>query len=229
MACEEKIYDQLCTSDRSIDEFRAQLLGLLPVATGAAVLLAAKEAPTLLVSLTRPLAIFGFLVTVGLFSFELYGIRKCSELIRTRKKLELGQNVQGQFVSRPHGIFNVVNEPFASGVVYSAILSSWTMLWFVQISQGNTQHDIQPLSPAAWIIAGAVFVSGFSLTIAWDTFLKGSHRMSCDACARPFQPGGNNGSRVTTLKTSPDYWLCGECSDALSSWLATRHSAVCQT
>jgi hypothetical protein len=222
---EETVYNQLCESYRSIEEFRSHLLGLLPFAAGTGLLLAAKEGPALLISLARPLAAFGLLITLGLFSFELYGIRKCAELIRTGKKLEFAQRLQGQFVSRPHGIFNVVNEPFASGVVYSAVLASWTMLWFVRVSQVNNQLEIQRLSPIAWAIAGAVFVSGFFLTVAWDTYLKRSHRTACDGCGRLFGTGENVPTRVTTLRTSPDYWLCLDCSEALGLWLSNRRNS----
>src|SRR5215469_3919641 len=77
-------YDQLCVSYRAIDDFRAKLLGFLPLATGTGVILLFEKlsAPTPQQKLLLlPIGAFGFLVTLGLFSYEIYAIRKCHALI----------------------------------------------------------------------------------------------------------------------------------------------------
>lgn len=83
-----EIYNQLCTSYKGIDDFRATLLGALPLATGAGILFTAKEASPLLQH-AWAIAIFGILITLGLFCYEIYGITKCTALILTGTKIEL--------------------------------------------------------------------------------------------------------------------------------------------
>src|SRR5271166_4247416 len=180
MACEEKVYDQLCASYRSIDEFRAKLLGFLPLATGAGILFTAKESPDLL-KFSHPIAVFGFLITFGLYCYEIYGVTKCAELIRTGKKIEFAQNVQGQFVSRPQALLGFINEPFAAGVIYPAVLASWTFLWFVK-ADANSKIGL-----SAWGIAGLVFAGGLAFTLIHDYQLKKKFKTECDGCSRPFE------------------------------------------
>jgi len=221
MLSEEKIYAELCSSYRGIDDFRARLLGFLPLATGAGILFTAKEGLSLLQKNTQPIAVFGFLVTLGLFFYEIYGIRKCAELILTGKKIERAQNVQGQFISRPQAVFGSINEPLAAGVIYPAVLGSWMVVWFLHWNE--TTSTFQSLSSVAWIAAGLVFAAGLSFTVAYDKRLKGKDRKKCDVCKRPFEDGESARTRTTNfLKTSPDYWLCNECSEALVGWLEDR-------
>jgi len=97
------VYDQLCNSYRSIDEFRTKLLEFLPLATGAGIFLLVADASKLNGAKVwfAPVGAFGCLVTVGLYAFELYGIKKCTALIETGKKLEIQLGVEGQFLTRP--------------------------------------------------------------------------------------------------------------------------------
>jgi len=213
-------YDQLCKSYHGIDDFRAKLLGFLPLATGAGILFTAKEGPSLLQNFPRQIAIFGFLIAFGLFCYEIYGIRKCSELIRTGEKIERALKVQGQFVSRPHGVFRFINEPFAAGVIYPAVLASWTFLGFVRMCADRSFQLPHPL--AAWVTSGGIFVGLLAFTLIYDYRLQRTHKRQCDGCGLQFQPGERAQTRITTLETVPDYWLCGECSESLIPWLETR-------
>jgi len=216
-------YDQLCVSYRGIDDFRAKLLGFLPLASGAGILAMAKDSPSLLQNWSQPIAVFGFLITLGLFCYEIYGITKCAELIRAGKKIELAQEIQGQFCSRPQAVRGWINEPFAAGIIYPAVLASWTAVGFIRPAVQPSQ-GFQPLAPVAWVAAGLVFLSGLGITVLYDRTLKEKDRTQCDGCTRPFECGENPHVRTTTLKTSPDYWLCRECSDALKRWVEDRRS-----
>lgn len=109
-----------------------------------------------------PIGAFGFVVTLGLFSFELYGIKKCTHLIRAGKDLEKELNISGgQFTKRPHGVAGLINEPFASGVIYPAVLAAWTFLALV-FSQSQ--------DAAQWW-ALRVFVIGFAFSLIYDLIL----------------------------------------------------------
>lgn len=132
------VYDQLCTSYLAIDDFRAKLLGLLPTGTGVFLVIpelvkagSSKEGGPyvdLINSLSLPIGAFGFVIALGLFFYEMYGIRKCTHLIEVGKCLEQKLGASGQFKFRADGIGGVINEPFASGLIYPAVLAAWTFL-----------------------------------------------------------------------------------------------------
>ncbi len=120
------IYKELCTSYRAIDDFRAKLLALLPLATGAGAAFLLGNITPENQKYLEPLGFFGFVITVGLFTYEIFGIHKCHALIKTGKLIEIrGLNVYGQFKSRPPGVLGLIDEPFAAGIIYPAVLASW--------------------------------------------------------------------------------------------------------
>jgi len=161
-------YHELCTSYRAIDDFRAKLLGYLPLATAGGVVVLLRDTQSLesLSKQTQDFLIvtgfFGFLITLGLFSFEIYGIRKCGALIRAGQKLEESLQLDnGQFMSRPQNVARVINEPFAAGVIYPAVLAAWMFLalHFACPQQRNC-------------ISILCFVTGFVGTLMYDFYLR---------------------------------------------------------
>jgi len=127
-----EVYKQLCGSYRAIDEFRTKLLGFLPLATGAGIflLLADKKVMSSSQDYLWAIGAFGFIVTLGLFCFELHGIKKCTHLLKHGEKLEESLGT-GQFTNRPRGFAGFINEPFASGIIYPAVLAVWTYIALV--------------------------------------------------------------------------------------------------
>ena len=158
-----KVYDQLCISYRAIDDFRAKLLGFLPLATGTGIFLLAKNLSTEGKEALAPIAGFGFLITLGLFSYEIYGIRKCAALIETGERLEGFLAIQrlGQFAQRPQNVARLINEPFASGIIYPAVLAAWT---FVAL--------VYQWRRVAVVTAVLVFLAGFVGTLIYDYLLR---------------------------------------------------------
>jgi hypothetical protein len=158
------VYQQLCDSYRAIDDFRTKLLGFLPLATGAGMffLVTDPEKLATVQRYSRPIGFFGFVVTLGLFFFELYGIKKCTHLIRAGKEIEEELDVgSGQFSRRPHGVAGVINEPLASGVIYPAVLAAWTFLALVFSGSQDA---------ATWW-ALRVFLIGFAFSFTYDLVL----------------------------------------------------------
>src|SRR5262245_32483665 len=164
-------YQTLCTSYNAIDVFRGTLLGFLPLVTGGLFLLAAGKDESNIFSnpkLSVPLGLFGLLVSLGLFIFEIYGIRRCTHLIVLGRHLERQLEVEGQFLHRPIGVegfipakfSRLVNEPMASGVIYPAVGAAWLYL------------SLQSLNP--WLAAAAstlIFMSGFIVTLRYNKWL----------------------------------------------------------
>ena len=98
-------------SYHAIDDFRLKLLGLLPVATGAgAFLLLSNNATAIgtkgskMSGAMAAICVSGFLFTLGLFSFELWGIKKWHYLIEARRRFERELGIRGTVLltSRAH-------------------------------------------------------------------------------------------------------------------------------
>ncbi len=68
----ETVYREVCNTYHAIDDFRAKLLGLLPLASGGAIFLMFKDVlikngdPGNIKALMTPAGILGFLVALGL-------------------------------------------------------------------------------------------------------------------------------------------------------------------
>jgi hypothetical protein len=156
-------YDQLCYSYRAIDDFRAKLLGFLPLASGTGIfLLIPKEgAGPLNNSYLGPIGAFGILITLGLFFYEIYGIKKCHNLIKAGQQLEGQMGIRGQFKERPREVARFINEPFAAGVIYPAVLAAWMFLAL----QGQ---EIFKREATDLLIALVVFVVGCLISFAYN-------------------------------------------------------------
>src|SRR4026208_967730 len=94
-----KVYNELCTSYRAIDDFRAKLLGFLPLVTGTGIsflfekIQNSQDIPIETKSLLAAVGVFGALITSGLFSYEIFGIKKCAALIKAGQDLEVSMNI----------------------------------------------------------------------------------------------------------------------------------------
>jgi len=154
------VYKELCSSYRAIDDFRTKLLGLLPLVTGAGLFFLVTDKAKLDVSQPYfgPIGIFGFVITLGLFFYEFYGIKKCTSLITAGKELEKELEIgAGQFIKRPPGVLGVINEPVASGIIYPAVLAAWTF-----VALAFSQYQGAARRWAIW-----VFLVGFAISFSY--------------------------------------------------------------
>ena len=126
------VYSEVCSSYHAIADFRAKLLALLPVASGAGGLLILAQKETVKEFL-GPIGLFGAAVTVGLFVYELRGIQRCRALIRAGKALESRMEIlDGQFGSRPKGhLGGLIGSEMAGWIVYLTVLAAWCYLAIV--------------------------------------------------------------------------------------------------
>jgi hypothetical protein len=157
------LYQELCNGYRAIDDFRAKLLGLLPLATGAGVFILLGNITPETEKYLEPIGLFGFVITLGLFAYEIFGIRKCHALILAGKHIEVRWlNIgDGQFNSRPHSLLGFIDEPLAAGVIYPAVMGSWIYLALV------ISHP-QASQPAALL----VFFAGLAGMVIYDFWLR---------------------------------------------------------
>jgi hypothetical protein len=181
-------YDQLCVTYRAIDDFRAKLLGFLPVVTGGGLLVLTGKGDALAQDLFLPAGIFGIAVTLGLFVYEIYGTKRCHALIKAGIALESSLGLKssresrctgsvaypGQFQDRPREVLGHLNEPFAAAIIYPAVMAAWSYLAVYQITR-----------TAGALVAAAVFVAGFSVTFAYNSQLRKDASQSASDPTRP--------------------------------------------
>lgn len=152
------VYQELCKSYHGIADFRAKLLSLLPLASGAGIFLLLGQLPdpnqsSIIKQSSIILAaagVFGFLVTLGLFTYELRGIQRCNALIEAGKSLEDELNFQGQFRLRPGAVNGIIGTTFAARIIYPTVLAAWL---FVAL-YGSVPDRV------VIIIAGVIFIGG---------------------------------------------------------------------
>lgn len=162
-------YDQLCNSYRAIDDFRAKLLGFLPLVTGGGLILLTGRAEDVRKEFFRPVGIFGIVVTTGLLAYEIFAIKKCDALIKGGKALESELGLpNAQFTSRPNNVLHVINEPFAAAFIYPAVLAAWTYLALF-FDQSLPREIISPIV----FIVGLAGILLFDLSLRKPCFLRG--------------------------------------------------------
>ncbi|SRR6266536_4094813 len=154
-------YAEVCKSHDAITDLRTKLLGLLPLAAGTGVFLVLKDKA--LAAYLGAIGLFGFAVTLGLFFYELRGMKECLQLRKygegLEKALGLTEKLKttldltsdpGRFQStRPEGITG----PQAAGwMIYLAVLGAWLYVSAVGFSWPQW---VRLLLPALYVIVVA--------------------------------------------------------------------------
>jgi hypothetical protein len=138
-------YEEVCKSYHAIAEFRGKLLALLPIVSGTGIsLLLYKTNEPLDTTHLFAVGVFGALVTVGLFFYELRGIQRCKSLIRIGRKLEEELLHQfGQFTDRPPRGLNFIGSETAAWIIYPTMLLAWLYVAVVGIFKlAEDSHQI---------------------------------------------------------------------------------------
>jgi len=146
-------YKAACDLYQRIDDFRAKLLGFLPLVSGTGIFLILDKS-IFKVNENHLLAVglFGFAVTLGLLLYELRGVQRCVRLINVAANLEAKMYVPGPFRLRVHSFRNIINEPVAAGIIYPAVLAAWI---YVAIHSNDS----------AWKVATLVFIGSMAIVL----------------------------------------------------------------
>ena len=134
-----KMYTEICSSYRAIDDFRMKLLGFLPFASVAGVLLLSKDIPSSQIRLVGYACSFASLFTISLFLYELRGMVRSGGLIKRGVRIEERLHVEGQFFqceSETHRSSSrfadkargYMNTTVASCFMYSLVFAFWLFL-----------------------------------------------------------------------------------------------------
>jgi steroid delta-isomerase-like uncharacterized protein len=127
-------YGEVCKSHNSITDFRAKLLALLPIASGSGIfLLLTKRSEPFDTTYLYAIGLFGFLITLGLFIYELRGIQHCKHLEQLASRLEEQLHLhEAQFMGRPKGrLGGFVGAQGAAYIIYPTMLAAWICVAFV--------------------------------------------------------------------------------------------------
>jgi hypothetical protein len=177
-------YQQVCSSHNAIADFRAKLLGFLPLASGTGVFLllnnnvatnsAAKQ-------YIWPVGIFGFVVTLGLFFYELRGIQQCNRLTAVGEKIEDLLTIDGQFNRRIDPPRPYISHTFAARVIYPAVLAAWIflVLAFIQDFRSNGTTFLQ------WMILIAVPLFIFLVGLSGSFTVDLNGKLEKDSSEKP--------------------------------------------
>lgn len=127
-------YTEVCKTYHAISDFRGKLLALLPTVSGAGIFVLIGKSDLQNTSHLLAAGIFGVLVTLGLFFYELRGIQKCKSLIILGGKIESELKIElGQFRDRPRRIAGFIGAETAGWVIYMAVLLAWLYVAWVGI------------------------------------------------------------------------------------------------
>jgi hypothetical protein len=58
-------------------------------------------------------------------------------------------------------LYGIINEPFAAGIIYPAVMAAWTLVGLYFTNRG-----------AGWWIAGLVLLTGFAAMLVYNLYLK---------------------------------------------------------
>jgi hypothetical protein len=127
-------YTEVCKTYHAISDFRGKLLALFPIVSGAGISLLISKNHSPDSSHLLAVGIFGALVTLGLFFYELRGIQKCKSLIVLGGKIESELKIElGQFKDRPRRIASFIGAETAGWVIYVTVLLAWLYVAWVGI------------------------------------------------------------------------------------------------
>lgn len=141
-------YREVCHSYHAVDDFRAKLLALLPIASGAGgILLLTNDA---LREHLGPIGLFGLAITFGLFVYEYRGLNNCGRFIEVGKELEGDLRLENaMFKGEPRigaiekKLFGFDGARTAAYTVYFSVMIGWIYVAYAGFSS-------EAFTGAAW-------------------------------------------------------------------------------
>jgi hypothetical protein len=156
---DDKIYSELCSHIRATDDISFKLMGSVPLVSGAGLLTLLLRAPAPSTPILIVLSLFGALVTLGLFRWELRNIQRCTWLIHyaqglERKALE-GGDIGRAFVPQPNS-----PQGIGKGQAEKFIYFFTVITWLVVPVSLPTRAQIEASSCSLYfLVAGAIAVA----------------------------------------------------------------------
>jgi hypothetical protein len=159
-------YQEVCNSYHAIDDVRMRLIGLLPLISGAGiVILLRPEVLGLPAKYYPPIGLFGFVVTLGLLLFEVRGVQQCYFLIALGKEIEKSLCItEAQFTRRPKELVGL-GKTSSARVIYPAVLAAWTFITLFKLNvNGAFKLNFNWAALIALCLGVVGFIFSFVLT-----------------------------------------------------------------
>jgi hypothetical protein len=124
------LYTEVCSSWRMLTDVRFKLLGFLPAVSGVALLASQNGDGVITTAVPRvSLALFGLVVTLGLYIYDRRNSELYDDLISRGRKIEeeLGMDT-GHFRGRPKPKNTIVTHGSATTLIYGASAAAWLYL-----------------------------------------------------------------------------------------------------
>ena len=124
------LYAEVCSSWRMLTDVRFKLLGFLPAVSGVALLASQNGDGVITTTVPRvSLALFGLVVTMGLYIYDRRNSELYNDLISRGRKIEeeLGVDM-GNFRGRPEPKHTIVVHGSATTLIYGASAAAWLYL-----------------------------------------------------------------------------------------------------
>jgi hypothetical protein len=127
-------YQEVCKSYQSIADTRLRLLGFLPLSSGAGIYVVLGDGGSSIPPFAWVAGLFGFLVTLGLFFYELRGLQRSDVLEGSGRELETSLGLDnGTFGSQPSASpGGFVNQRTAAWVIYTTVMGAWIYLALIR-------------------------------------------------------------------------------------------------
>jgi hypothetical protein len=124
------MYEEISNSFHKVDEFRAKLLGFLPLASGTLMSVLLRDGSVVSYTSTCVLCVFGALITMGLYFYELRGVQRCNILVRLGASLEDNLGFRGPFTAKntTPRIVGVIGATGAAFVIYPTVFAAWVFV-----------------------------------------------------------------------------------------------------
>jgi hypothetical protein len=156
-------YAAVVSQFRTLAGARFKLLGLLPLGTLGAILLIGRDGRML-----APIALFGTLIALGLFAYQLRNDQLQDELVSRAAQIERELGLyEGSFLQRPGPWHRLapglhVEHGWPVRLVYGATIGLWLTLFFDGLFSWVERGSLAMLGaiPAALLSGALVFVVG---------------------------------------------------------------------
>src|SRR5215207_5063617 len=127
-------YQEVCKSYQSVADTRLKLLGFLPIASGAGIYAVLGDGGNTIPPFAWVAGLFGFLITLGLFFYELRGLQRSAALERSGRELEASLGLaNGQFSAQPEAYPSGFIDPRgAAWVIYTTVMGGWVYLALIR-------------------------------------------------------------------------------------------------
>lgn len=130
-------YNEVCKSYHAIDNFRMQLLGLLPLFSVVGFFFIDHSEVQKGNELISFVSLFAALFTAALFAYEIRGIFRCNKLMQIGKSLEKEMDIKGQFGAcieqskESTGAEKLFDAKFAACLTYMLVIAGWLYVFLL--------------------------------------------------------------------------------------------------